>query len=151
MAEIFMKYGSIQGNATFKGKEKWIVVDNVTQATSRPLSMDTGKEQEDAGVPFVGDLKLYRSLDMASTAFMNNCLKGTETDAEIDFIKPEAEGPYKTINITQVLVTNYACQIGAKGGSETLTLSFVDLDMEIKEGGDSKASWGKKAGTTTKK
>jgi type VI secretion system secreted protein Hcp len=143
-AGIFMKFGSIQGDADDPNHKGWIVLNGVRHATGREMSMDSGRTEQATQTRYFGDLDVSKRLDIASTALMNNCLKGSiDVDAEIQFsYLGDSQKFYEQIKITQTLVTYYNVWIDNEGNSgETLTLTFVSYDQEY---GTKKLSYDRK-------
>jgi type VI secretion system secreted protein Hcp len=139
-ASIFMKFGSIQGDAQEDKHKKWIVLNDVEHAVARDIPMSTGYTEQDTTTRYFGDISVTKRFDIASTALMNNCLKGsTDTDATIDFSYVGDNQPfYEEIKLTQALVTQYGVTIDKDGnGGEAVTLTFVKYDQEF---GEAKAS-----------
>src|SRR5262245_30675841 len=127
-----MKFGPEERQAQEKTHKRWIVLDNVAQASERDIPMSTGYTEQNTGNRYFGDVGVNKRLDIASTALMNTCLKGTvDTDAQIDLsYAGDDQAYYEKINLTQVLVTHYEVMIDGDGNSqESLTLTFVHYEQ----------------------
>jgi len=128
-----MKYGTIKGEVTAAGHDNWIQCESVGFGVSRPSSVESGagqgKRHTDAAT--VGDIQISRSLDSASPYFFNESCGGEETDAIIHFVKTEKKKleTYMEYKLSGCLITSYSSSGGDGGASESLSLNYMEIQM----------------------
>jgi type VI secretion system secreted protein Hcp len=145
----FMKLGDVEGEATDKGHEKWILIESMSAPLHRTVPEGAKDQQRSRGHTVLGDVVIVRQLDKSSTKLQQNCANGTFfKDVLIDFctqVKNKQE-PYLKYKLENAIITSYSFH-GVESGqpipSEQITINctgaewtyiVVNKDTGAKEG-----------------
>jgi type VI secretion system secreted protein Hcp len=134
---LFMKYGTIEGEVTEKGHEKWLAIDSASFGVGRSTTVEVGSGQEKRhrDQPTVSDLQITRTYDASSPLLFNESLVGKPQKVQIDFLEP-ADGAdaspnvYLTYTLRNCLVSSYSVGGGAGGSTETMALNFTAINIQ---------------------
>ena len=128
---IYMKFGSIDGDVTTAGYEKWIELQSALFGVSRHTTTGAGDKAREGAHPEISELKITKHFDSASSKLLQNSLAGKfDNDVTIDMTattKNKLE-TYLEIELEKCGITSY--QHSASPGQvpvESLTLNFTKI------------------------
>jgi type VI secretion system secreted protein Hcp len=130
---IYMKYGPVQGDVTEAGHQRWIELTSVDWSIARPVANAAGSSTPRAlASPSVSELAVTKLQDVATIPLVQESLKGTPRDVQIDFLRTARDRleVYYTIRLTATLVTRFAQHGADERPHETLTLNFTAIKVE---------------------
>ena len=135
---IYMKYGTIQGDATQKGLEGWINIKSFAWGLERKFAKDqVGRAfNREAAQANVKEIVVTKDLDHSS----GDILKTTSTASkgekcEIVFLRTGNPGePYLKFTLTDTLFKHLSLSPGQtpERPEERLILDFTKLEIEVK-------------------
>ena len=133
---LYMKYGTLEGEVTETGHDKWCAIDSTSFSVGRNTTQDVGSGQEKRhrDQPNISDLQISRTYDKSSPLLFNECVVGKPTNVTIDFLEP-ADGPdaspnvYLEYQLRNCLISSYQVGGGSDGASETLAINFTAINI----------------------
>ena len=133
---LYMKYGTLEGEVTEKGHEKWLAIDSASFSVGRSTSVEVGSGQEKRhrDQPTISDMQLSRTYDKASPLLFNEAVVGKPQKVQIDFLEP-ADGAdaspnvYLTYTMRNCLISSYSVGGGGAGASESLAINFTAINI----------------------
>lgn len=134
---IFMNYEGIKGESSDKGHKQWMDIENIQWGVNRRInaSTSTQNDRESANAE-ITDLTITRFMDSATpNLFIESCC-GTGKNVVIHLSKTgtgSGADVYMEYTLKNTLISNYQVQAHSQDGQrplETLTLSFVDLEVK---------------------
>lgn len=144
--DFYLKLGTIEGESTAKGVEKYIEIESFTFGVDNAASYDRGGGLA-SGKAQAHPLNFSKIFDKSTPMIYKACSRGEHIGkAELICRKNtgKADETYLTITLTEVLVTNSSSS-GSNGfpiPSDSFSLSFNKIEMEYKEQ-DAKGALGK--------
>jgi len=133
MMPIYMKYGSLQGDVTATGHEKWIEVNSFQWGVGRGISSPTGGSADrEASAPSVSEIVVTKPTDAASTKLFDESLEGEGQDVQIDFCKTD-KGQlevYLTYTLSNTMISGYSMSSGGDRPTESLSLNFTKVEYK---------------------
>jgi len=74
---IYVQYGTIPGDVTATGHEKWIEVNSFQWGVGRGISSPTGGSSDrEASAPSVSEIVVTKPTDIASVKLLDESLEG---------------------------------------------------------------------------
>src|SRR5437868_2190990 len=97
---LYMKYGTLEGEVTEKGHEKWLAIDSTSFGVGRSTSVEVGSGQEKRhrDQPTVSDMHMSRTYDKASPLLFSEAVVGKQQKVQIDILEP-ADGADASPNV----------------------------------------------------
>jgi type VI secretion system secreted protein Hcp len=130
---IYMKYDTIQGDATADGHEKWIELNSCQWGVGRGISAPTGGTTDrESSAPSVSEIVVTKATDVSSTKLLNEAYQGEGKDCQIDFCKTD-KGKlevYLTITLTNTMVSGHSHSSGGDRPSESLSLNYTKIEFK---------------------
>ena len=143
---IYMKFQGIDGTVTAQGYEKQIELTSMQFGVGRHVSMDTGNASNRLhGRPSISEITVSKSLDDASSGLMKEALSGDKgKDVEIHVVETSSKQltEYVTYTLKDVLVSAYSVSTGGGVPSESISLSFAEIEVAVKPKDSKNASKG---------
>jgi len=130
----FMKLGDIEGQATDKGHDKWIIIQSMSSPIYRTIPESARDQQRTQGSTVLGDIAVVRELDKSSTKLQEACANGKFfPEVQIHFCATlgNKQEPYLTYTLKNVIVTSYSFHGNASGSplpSEEVTLGYSEIE-----------------------
>ncbi|MCA9062710.1 MAG: type VI secretion system tube protein Hcp [Planctomycetaceae bacterium] len=130
----FMKLGNIEGEATDKDHDKWILIDSMSSPIFRSVPEGAKDQQRTKGETTLGDVVVVRQLDKSSTKLQESCANGTFfSSVEIHFCTTvkNKQAPYLTYKLSDVIVSSYSMHANGSGSplpSEEITLGYTKAE-----------------------
>ena len=133
---LYMKYGTLEGEVTETGHEKWLAIDSASFGVGRSTNVEVGSGQEKRhrDQPTISDIQVSRTYDKSSPLLFNEAVVGKPQKVQIDFLEP-ADGAdaspnvYLTYTLRNCLVSSYSVGGGAGGSTETMALNFTAINI----------------------
>jgi len=131
---IYMKYGSITGDVTEGGHDKWIEVNSLQWGVGRGVSSATGSASDrESSAPSLSEVTVTKDLDSASPKLLTEAFQGDgngdAASVQFDFCRT-ASGKlqiYLTITLTNVIISGYSTSSGGDRPSESVSLNYVEI------------------------
>ena len=129
---IYMKYASVDGDATEEGHKKWITLTSCQWGVGRGISAPVGSAvNREASHPSISEITVSKSLDAGSTKLLTEALVGKGVPCQIDFCKTEKDKLviYLTLKLTNTMVSGHSFSSGGDKPSESLSLNFTKIEF----------------------
>lgn len=131
---IFLKYGSLEGEVSAAGYEKWIELTSMQMGVGRGISAGVGGgSKREASAPSVSEVTVTKTMDVASPLLLKESVGGKAVDVKIDLTQTDNSGKhiaYQKYILTNTLVSGYSLSSGGERPSESLSLNFTKFDSE---------------------
>ena len=134
IAAIYLKLGTLEGDVTVKGYEKWIQVDSVQFGVGRSISSPTGGTR-DASAPSVSEVTLTKPMDKSHPGLFSRAVGAAggssgET-AQLYFVRTGNNGleTYYKIDLSEALVSGFSVSSGGDLPFESLSLNFTKITV----------------------
>ncbi|MGG5812355.1 Hcp family type VI secretion system effector [Falsiroseomonas sp. CW058] len=131
---IFVKYGSLNGEATATGYAKWVEVNSFQWGVGRGISAGTGgASKREATAPSVSEITLTKTMDEFSPLLLKEAIGGDAKEVKIDITQTDADGKhiaYQKYILHNCLVSGYSLSSGGDRPSESFSLNFTKFDSE---------------------
>jgi len=129
---IFLKYGSVLGDAEDAGHTNWIDIKAVSWGLARPVTNPAGTTAGRVlSAPQLSELTLTKDEDVASIPLIQAALEGSPVAAQIDFCMTGVgqQQVYYSIAMTGAVITAFS-QAGSDGRPvESVTLNFAQISF----------------------
>jgi type VI secretion system secreted protein Hcp len=135
----FMQMKGIEGEATDKNHEKWIMIESLADSIHRSVTDGARDMERVRGRTTCKDVAVVRQLDKSSTKIKEACANGTFYDqVEIHFCTTahNQQEPYLKYTLHDVIVTSYNFHGTASAQprpSESITLGYTKAEWEYVE------------------
>lgn len=133
---IYMKFGTVDGDVTTKGYEKWIEVESFQWGVGRGISSAIGSGASRQGShASVSEITVSKHLDPASPKLLRDALVGKlDTKVQIKFtLADETHRSYLDLELTHTGVSGYSISSGGDRPHESVTLSFEKIMLKNTE------------------
>jgi type VI secretion system secreted protein Hcp len=131
---IFVKYGSLEGEVTATGYEKWVEVNSLQWGVGRGISAGVGGgSKREATAPSVSEVTMTKSMDGFSPLLLKEAIGGSAKDVKIDVTQTDDSGKHVAFQkyiLTNTLVSGYSISSGGDRPSESFSLNFTKFDSE---------------------
>jgi len=127
---IYVQYGTIKGDVTATGHEKWIEVNSFQWGVGRGLSSPTGGSSDrEASAPSVSEIVVTKPTDIASVKLLDESLEGEGADVTIDFCKTDKGqlNVYLSYTLTNTMISGYSMSSGGDRPQESLSFNFTKV------------------------
>jgi len=130
---IYLKYGSIKGDATHDEHKDWIAIGSMQWGVGRAISTPTGAaENREASEPSVSEVTMTKEADCSSIhLFKEACTGNKGTLSTIHVVQTGSPGrlllEYK---LTNSLVSGYSCSSGGDTPSESISVNFTKIEFK---------------------
>lgn len=130
---IFVKYGSINGDATHENHKQWIAVDSMQWGVGRSISTTPGNAQDrEASEPTISEVTVTKVMDGSSIyLFKEACTGNKGQECKIHVVQTGSPGrtlvEYKLIN---TLVSSYSASSGGDAPTESVGFSFTKMEYK---------------------
>ena len=108
---IYVKYGSITGDVTAAGHEKWIEVNSFQWGVGRGISSPTGGSADrESSAPSVSEIVVTKAADSVVVKLLDESLEGEGEDVTIDFCKTD-KGKlevYLSYTLTNTMISGFS-------------------------------------------
>jgi type VI protein secretion system component Hcp len=138
---IYMNVTDSTGKQVARGTGKgphagWIELHSAQLTIPRKVKEPTAKDG-DAGPAPVSQVQVTKDQDQASAILFRLAVDGKIVTVTIDFLKPNSpEAPYMTVQLSDVIISDYMVSGNAEGGSrpplESLTLDASKIEYPRK-------------------
>lgn len=131
--------GTIDGEATEKGHEKWITVSGYDADATVPVSTGGAGSGGGSGKVTFKPIVITKPIDTATPKLLQALVTGGDLPAvQIDFVKPDGAGGdevFYSVKLEHVLITDIHQMDAGKAGGRTLEQVSLDFQkIEITEG-----------------
>jgi len=131
---IFVKYGSLEGEGTATGYDKWVEVSSLQWGIGRGISAGVGGgSKREASAPSVSEVTLTKTMDAFSPLLLKEAIGGTAKDVKIEMTQTDNAGQhvaYQKYILYNTLVSGYSVSSGGDRPSESFSLNFSKFDSE---------------------
>jgi len=129
---IFLKYGSVLGDAGDAGHTNWIDVNAVSWGLARPVTNPAGTTAGRVlSAPQLSELTITKDEDAATIPLIQAALEGSPVAAQIDFCTTGTgqQEVYYSIAMTGAIITAFS-QSGSDGRPmESVTFNFAQISF----------------------
>ena len=132
----FMQLKGIEGEATDKGHEKWVLIESMRSAIHRSITDGARDMERVRGKTKLPDAIVVRQLDKSSTKLEEACANGTfyeQAQIHLCTTVGNAQEPYLKYTLHDVILTSYSFHGNADSQprpSESLTLGYTKVEWE---------------------
>jgi type VI secretion system secreted protein Hcp len=129
---IYVQYGTIVGDVTAAGHEKWIEVNSFQWGVGRGISSPTGGSADrESSAPSVSEIVVTKPTDIATTKLLDESLQGEGVDVTIDFCKTDKGNlqTYLSFVLNNTMISGYSTSSGGDRPQESLSFNFTKVMM----------------------
>jgi type VI secretion system secreted protein Hcp len=127
---VFLKFGSVLGDAEDPGHTNWITIASASWTLSRPVSNPAGSTSGRVlSAPQVSELTVTKDEDVATIPLLQAAFEGSPVAAQIDFCTTGTgqQQVYYSIAMTNAIITGFG-QAGSDGRPvESVTFNFTKI------------------------
>jgi type VI secretion system secreted protein Hcp len=130
---IYLKFGSVLGDAQESGHTNWIELSTVGLGIDRPVSNPAGSVSGRAlAAPRFAELTVTKDEDVATIPLIQAALEGKPIEAQIDFARtgPDPMEVYYSISMHETLITNFAQSSSGERPVESVTFNFTKIAFQ---------------------
>lgn len=131
---LYMKYGSIDGDVTASGHEKWIQLNSFQWGVGRGVSSPVGAAADrEASEPSVSEIVVTKEQDKASVKILGESLLGSGEKVTIDFTRTDKDKlvTFLTFTLEEVMISGYSLSSGGERPAESISLNFTKVEMKL--------------------
>ncbi|MFN6953737.1 MAG: type VI secretion system tube protein Hcp [Acetobacteraceae bacterium] len=140
---IFVKYGSLKGEATAKGYENgWFECNSFQLGMGRGVSVSgAGGSRREATAPSVSEIVLTKEMDVIDPLLWKEALGGGSSKVEIHLTQTDKDGKhiaFQKYELEDTLISGYSISGGSGRPSISLSLNFgiiwseyIDIDSKF--------------------
>lgn len=130
---IYMKYGSIDGDVTASGFEKWIELNSFQWGVGRGIGSAVGGDaNREASAPSISEVQISKQMDIASAQLLQDATGGTlNTKVTIKFAT-QTKNKLETFLVYELEncgISAFSTSSGGDKPSESLSLNFTKVTM----------------------
>jgi len=130
---IFMKYGTIKGEASAKGYDSgWMELYSFQWGVGRGVSAGVGGgSKREASAPSVSEIVVTKTMDAASGLLLKEAIGGKAVETHIHLTQTDNEGTHIAFQkyvLTDTLISGYSLSSGGDRPSESISLNFAKFD-----------------------
>jgi type VI secretion system secreted protein Hcp len=132
---IYMEYdgGSVAGDATAEGHEKWIELNSMQWGVGRGISSPTGGSADrESSAPSVSEIVVTKPSDISTVKLLNEALQGEGKTVKIDLCKTDKGKlePYLQYTLTNTLISGHSFSSSGDRPMETISLNFTKVECK---------------------
>ena len=127
---IYVQYGTIVGDVTAAGHEKWIEVNSFQWGVGRGISSPTGGSADrESSAPSVSEIVVTKPTDIATIKLLDEALQGDGKDVTVDFCKTDKGNlsVYLSYTLTNTMISGYSLSSGGDRPQESLSFNFTKI------------------------
>jgi len=127
---LYVQYGTLKGDVTAAGHEKWIEVNSFQWGVGRGISSPTGGSSDrEASAPSVSEIVVTKPTDIASVDLLNESLQGEGQDVTIDFCKTDKGNlsVYLSYTLNNTMISGFSTSSGGDRPQESLSFNFTKV------------------------
>lgn len=131
---IYMKYDTIDGDATAEGHTKWIELNSFQWGVGRGISSPTGGSKDrESSAPSVSEIVVTKDQDTSTIKVLDAAYQGEGVNVTIDFCKTDKGKlePFLTYTLTNTMISGYSVSSGGDRPSESLSLNFTKVEVKL--------------------
>ncbi len=130
---IYMKYASLNGDATAEGHEQWIELNSCQWGVGRAISSPTGGSADrESSAPSISEIVVTKATDISSPKLLNEAYQGEGQDVTIDFCKTD-KGKlevFLTLTLNNTMVSGHSLSSGGDRPTESVSLNFTKVEFK---------------------
>lgn len=130
---IYMKYGSIKGDATHEEHKDWLTIDSLQWGAGRSIMTPAGSTRNrEASEPSVSEVTVTKSMDASSPSLFTEALTGNKgTEVKINLVSTGSPGRvFATYTLSDALVSSYSMSSGGDRPSESISINFSKVQFK---------------------
>ena len=130
---IYLKYGSIKGDATHQDHKDWIDCQSLQFGVGRAVSTPVGSaKNREASEPSVSEVTITKLVDAASTYLFEESVVGNDgKDLEVHLVATGSPGvTYATFKMSNALVSGYSISTGGDRPTELVSFNFTKIEFK---------------------
>jgi type VI secretion system secreted protein Hcp len=131
---IFVKFGSLEGEVTAKGYEKWLEVNSFQWGVGRGISAGVGGgSKREATAPSVSEITMTKSMDAFSPLMLKEAIGGDAKQVKIHMTQTDGKGvhvAYQVYILENTLISGYSLSSGGDRPTESFSINFTKFDSE---------------------
>ena len=130
---IYVKYGSLKGDATHEDHKDWLDVGSLQWGVGRAIMTPSGStKNREASEPSVSEVTITKMMDASSPSFFTEAVTGHKgVEVKIDLVSTGSPGrTYATYTLTDSLVSGYSMSSGGDRPSESISINFSKIEYK---------------------
>lgn len=131
---IFIKYGTLAGEATAEGYKDWMEVNSLQWGLGRGISAGVGGgSKREASAPSVSEITVTKTMDAISPLILKEVIGGDAKEVKMHLTQTDASGKhiaYQTYILENTLVSGYSISSGGDRPSESISMNFTKFTSE---------------------
>lgn len=132
---IYMKYGSLNGEVTATGYEKWIELQSIQWGVGRGIASagSGGGSKREASAPSISEVTVTKTFDAFSPLALKEAVGGKGSEVKIDMTRTDNSGKHVAFQkyvLTDTMISGYSISSGGERPSESISLNFTKFDSE---------------------
>jgi type VI secretion system secreted protein Hcp len=127
---IFVKFGSVKGDATHEKHKEWIPVESMNWSVARSMSTKTGfGTDREASQPTLTDVTITKDMDGSSISLFKEACTGSEGQTcQIHVVKTSDPGHnVAEYELSNALISEYSADSDGDVPSETVSINFTKM------------------------
>ena len=127
---IYMKFGSVEGQVTTSGFEKWIELGSFQYGIGRAVTTGAGGQQRESSHPSVSEITVSKVFDVASPALYEDSVAGsfdTKVTIKLTTTTKNKVDTFLSYELSECGVSGYSLSSGGENPSESLSLNFTKI------------------------
>ena len=130
---IYMKYGSIKGDATHEEHKDWIEVHSLQWGVSRAIMTPSGSTRNrESSEPSVSEVTVSKLMETSSASFFTEAVTGNKgVEVKINLVSTGSPGRvYATYTLSNALVASYQMSTGGDRPMESISINFTKVEFK---------------------
>lgn len=130
---IYMKFGSLKGDATHEDHKDWLTIDSVQWGTGRSIMTLSGAAQNrESSEPSVSEVTISKMMDASSPSFFTEAVTGNKgVEVKINLVSTGSPGRvYATYTLYDALVSSYSMSSGGDRPAESISINFSKIQFK---------------------
>ena len=133
---IFMKYGTLKGEATTEGTyNEWIELQSLQWGVGRGIATPGpgGASKREASAPSISEITVTKTMDAFSPLSLKEALGGKGSVVKIDITRTDNSGKHVAFQkyiLSETMMSGYSVSSGGDRPSESISLNFTKFDSE---------------------
>jgi type VI secretion system secreted protein Hcp len=127
---IYMKYGSVKGDATADGHADWIELSSFQWGVGRGIGSPLGGSSDrESSAPSISEITATKTSDVATIDLLNEALQGEGQKVTVDFCKTD-KGKLEIFlqyELENTLISGFSTSSGGDRPSESISLNFTKI------------------------
>jgi type VI secretion system secreted protein Hcp len=132
---IYLEYdgGSITGDVTATGWEKWIELSSFQFGIGRGIASPTGGSADrESSAPSVSEITVTKDQDSSTGPLVTAALQGEGVTVKIDFVKTSSGqlAKYMEYTLTNTMISGWSTSSGGDRPTESVSLNFTKIQVD---------------------